>query len=260
MEEGSNRLLGSSPLLNIIDNQHINRLIEVDEVVDGILATGIGKLYLEQASRYIEYALARIHLLTTNTNSIDQVGLTTSRRTINKEWIEGRLARMLSNRETYRARQLVRVALDIALESLMRIQLWIQILGYSTIKRRRSLVGGGNTASGINLNRLTTLFVDSNLILLVNNDTIVKLYVSTKATLEYLIHQSHIVLLQILIHIPTRHLYEESSAVFVIMLENNGREPCLILLLCDDVLNQVKAVVPKRLWIIYHAAFTYLLY
>jgi hypothetical protein len=90
--------------------------------------------------------------------------------------------------------------------------------------------------------------------LLVSNDTVSKLHVLTKATCQRLAQQSDILLLQILIHVHTRYLYEKSPAVFVVTFEDDWREPRSELLLRDVVLNQTKAVVPKRLWIVYHAA------
>ena len=78
VEERSHRLLGCCPLLHIVNYQHINALVEVDEIVDGILPAGIGKLHLEEAGRHIQHALMVIHLLATHTNGIDQMGLTTA--------------------------------------------------------------------------------------------------------------------------------------------------------------------------------------
>ena len=49
MEERVQRSLRRSPFLNIIDYQHVDRLIELNEVVNGILAHGIRELDLEQA-------------------------------------------------------------------------------------------------------------------------------------------------------------------------------------------------------------------
>ena len=66
-------------------------------------------------------------------------------------------------------------------------------------------------------------------------------------------------LLQILIHVPARYLYEESPVVVVVFLEDDRREPCSELLLGDVALDELKAVVPKRLWIISHAAIVVLL-
>ena len=88
VEEGSNSLLGSSPLLYIIDDQHVDCLIEIDEVVNRILATGIRELHLKQTCRNVEYTLLRIGLLTTQTDGIDEMSLTASRGAIDEEWIE----------------------------------------------------------------------------------------------------------------------------------------------------------------------------
>ena len=88
MEERVKRLRCCSPLLDIINNEHINRLIELDEFVYLILTYSIRKLHLEQTGRHIEHTLLRIHLLTTHANSINQVRLTTTRRSEDKERIE----------------------------------------------------------------------------------------------------------------------------------------------------------------------------
>ena len=95
--------------------------------------------------------------------------------------------------------------------------------------------------------------------LLVDHNTIVELYAIAKTTTQHLAQQVNVVLLQILIHIPARYLYEESPAVFVVLLEDDWREPCSELLLRDVVLDELKAVVPKRLWIHFHTAIVVLL-
>jgi len=100
MEERIERLGRIHPLLNIIDNQYIDRLIEVDEVVSGVLADRIRKLHLEQTGADIEHTLMRISLLATYANGIDEVSLTTTRRTIEEEGVKGGLTRMLSNGES----------------------------------------------------------------------------------------------------------------------------------------------------------------
>lgn len=48
MEEGIQCLRLTSPLLDIIHNQHIDRLIEVDEIIARIMEHGIGILGLER--------------------------------------------------------------------------------------------------------------------------------------------------------------------------------------------------------------------
>ncbi len=151
MEERSDGLLSSSPLLYVVNNQHIDGLIEIDEVVDRVLSTGIGKLHLEQAGTDIEYALLRIHLLATHTDGVDEVRLATARGTIDKEGVERRLAWMLSDGETHRSRELVGIALDEVLEGLLGIQLRVQSLRNSSIECRGRLIATCNDLRAFNL-------------------------------------------------------------------------------------------------------------
>ena len=140
MEERCDRLLSRCPLLHVIDNQHINCLIEVDKVIDRILSAGIGKLHLEQTGADIEHTLLRIHLLAAHANCIDQVRLATPRRTIDEEGVKGGLSRMLRDGETHRTWQLVGIALDEILEGLLGIQLGIESLWNSGIERCGRLI------------------------------------------------------------------------------------------------------------------------
>ena len=59
IEDVEESLLGGFgyELLDIIDDKHINTLIESDEVVDGVAADGVGVLHLEQVGRDIQHAL-----------------------------------------------------------------------------------------------------------------------------------------------------------------------------------------------------------
>ena len=75
-----------------------------------------------------------IGLLAAHANGVDQMGLTAAGGTVYEEGVEGGLARMLCDRESYRARQLVGVALDIVLESLLGIELRVQLLGHGGIE------------------------------------------------------------------------------------------------------------------------------
>ena len=125
MEEGVQRLRRVSPLLNVIDNQHIDGLIEVDEVVGGVLAHGVSELHLEETRTDIEHTLLRIGLLATHTDGIDEVSLTTARGSEDEEGVEGRFTRMLCNGESHRTGEFVGITLDKGLESLLGIKLRI---------------------------------------------------------------------------------------------------------------------------------------
>ena len=149
---------------------------------------GVGKLYLEQTGRDIEHALLVIGLLTTHTNGIDQVGLSAARGTIDKERIKGGLARMLCDRESDGTRQFVAVAFDIVLESLLRIELGIQLLRSHRIQCRGRLV---DTARRLGLfNRIGTLALHLSHHVVTRSldlyNTIAKLDFCTKHSREYL--------------------------------------------------------------------------
>ena len=53
VEEGVESACGGSPLLNIIHDEHVDALIEVDEVVDSLLQQRVGELHLEEARTHI---------------------------------------------------------------------------------------------------------------------------------------------------------------------------------------------------------------
>ena len=50
MEEGILRLLQSDHLLNVINNQHVYALIEVHEVIEGVVTYRVGELNLKEVS------------------------------------------------------------------------------------------------------------------------------------------------------------------------------------------------------------------
>ena len=68
----------SHPLLDVVNDNHVNGLVEADKVVDGILKHRIGILHLEKTRRHIQHALLRIELLSAHANGIDEVGLATA--------------------------------------------------------------------------------------------------------------------------------------------------------------------------------------
>ena len=66
IEKSVLRLLLTRQFLNIVDNQHVEHLVEVDEIIDLTRPHRIGKLGLEFVHRHIEYlhrrtALFRFH-------------------------------------------------------------------------------------------------------------------------------------------------------------------------------------------------------
>ena len=184
MEERVERLGGVHPLLDVIDNQHVDGLVEVDEVVGGVMTHRVGELHLEQTGRHIEHPLLGIGLLAAHTDGVDQVGLATTRGTIDKEGIERALARMLGDGEADGTWQLVGIALDEVLEGLLRVELGIQLLGRSSIECRRRLISALRL---LDIRRTIALHGGGHVVLgLDRNDTVAQFHAGSEHTCEYL--------------------------------------------------------------------------
>ena len=123
MEESKLCLLQRCELLNIIDDEDIDVLIEIDEVVDGVLTHTVGILNLEQVGGDVEDPQLGMQFLQTQTNRIHQVCLTGAGASIDEERIEGGLLGILCDGKTHGARQLVGLAFDEVLKGVIRTQL-----------------------------------------------------------------------------------------------------------------------------------------
>ena len=252
VEEGIQSLGRINPFLNIINNQHVNGLIEVNEIIRGILTHRVRELYLEQTGRDIKHTLLRIHTLALHTNGIDQMGLTATGRTIDKEWVEGRLTRMLCDRQTYRAWQFIGVSFNIIIEGLLGIQLRIQVLGHGCIKNRRRLIATCCWTGCLDITGCITLPLLILLILLVGNQTVLQTHISLETILKCPRHQTHVVLLQVFVDIRTWNLHQYGLLFLVVRLEDDWLEPRFKDLLRDVLADEMQAVVPKRLMTILH--------
>ena len=78
MEECVLRLRSRYPFLNIIDDEHIDGLIEMDEIVDGTLPCCIDELYLEKSCTDVKHSTMRIELLDSHSDGINQMRFPTS--------------------------------------------------------------------------------------------------------------------------------------------------------------------------------------
>ena len=226
------------PFLNVIHDEHVDGLVEIDEVVHLIGLHGIGILHLEQARADIQHSLLWVEALAFDTDGIDQVGLSTSRRAIDEHGIELHVVGMLGNAESHTARQLVAVALDIVGESLMEVELWVKITR-NGIENGRRLVQpcglplfGLDSISGICLNILRQI------VLLVGYDAISQTYVGAKTAMENLAQQAEKVLLQIFIDKRTGNLDEQCMRLFIVFFKHNRFEPSIILLLGNILSNE----------------------
>ena len=78
VEEGVLGLGSCRPLLDIVHDKHVYRLIETDKIIELVLAHGIGILYLKEVGTHIEHPLLGIELACTHAYGIDKVCLAAS--------------------------------------------------------------------------------------------------------------------------------------------------------------------------------------
>ena len=172
--------------MNIIHDEHVDGLIKPNEVVDDVFEVGIDKLRLAKACADIKHALFGIKLLTMQPNGVDEVRLSASRRTINKHGVELRRGRMLGNRKSHAARQLVARALNIVLEREMRVELRIKFNRCRPIFR---LLAAALRSIHIG-NRFIRLNILRQFVLLVGDNAIGELHALAKGAIEHRAQQA----------------------------------------------------------------------
>lgn len=79
MKECILSLLLVNQILYIINNQHIDALIEMNEVVDATIARRYGKLTLKQTLAYIKHTQLRTMLLQTQADGMHEMSLANTR-------------------------------------------------------------------------------------------------------------------------------------------------------------------------------------
>lgn len=77
MEECVLCLCETCKLLNIINNEHINALVEVYEVISRIVSYRVCVLNLKQMSRYVQYPFFGVKFFDFCSDSIGQMSLPT---------------------------------------------------------------------------------------------------------------------------------------------------------------------------------------
>ena len=75
VEEGVLRLLQSNHLLYVVNYQHINALIEMHEVIEGVVADRVCELNLEEVGTQVEHTLLGMQFFQAGTDGVHQVSL-----------------------------------------------------------------------------------------------------------------------------------------------------------------------------------------
>ena len=107
VEKSLLRFGGRHPLLYVIHNKKIYRLIELNEVVQRVLQDGTRVLHLKKARTHVEHPLLGVKLLGMEPDSVDKVSFSTAGRTVDKHRVELGGVGMFGNGKAYRTRQFV---------------------------------------------------------------------------------------------------------------------------------------------------------
>ena len=83
------RFLLAAEELNVIDDEHINHLIEMTEVIHRIVSDGIDELVCEFLRAHVQYREFRLTRFDLKPNGVRKVGFSQSRPAINQQGIEG---------------------------------------------------------------------------------------------------------------------------------------------------------------------------
>ena len=231
MEECFLCLLCRYPLLYVVHYQHVDGLIEVDEVVHGVVSHGIGVLHLEESGTDIQHSLLRIELLGAHSDGVDEVRFAASRRSVDEHRVELCGIRMLGDRLSHGSRQLVARSFDIVAEGEVGVELRCYLLWLGSVERCRRLVVAC---------LLRLLVVDSGwrvgseylckIVRLVGNDAIRKLDIFAESACKHLSQQINEVLFQVFVNEWTRNLHQQSVRLLLVSLEHYWLEPCIELL------------------------------
>ena len=252
VEESILSLHSCCPLLNIIDDKHVDGLVETDEIVKRIRQYSISILNLEKTCADVKNTLLRIKFLATSTNGINQVSFTTTWWAIDKHWVELCCIWMFSNTLTYTTRKLIAVAFNIVAESKTRIKLRIEFLRLCSIKSRNLI----DMSSWLRFDSIILRLSFNNLcklIFLICNNLIVKLDTFAECMTKYLRKQVNKVLLQILIHKRWRYLNKQSLLVLIELFKDKALEPCFVLLWGNVLGYERKSTVPTRIRTFFHS-------
>ena len=101
VEEGVLGARLALPLLYVVDDEHVDGLVEEDEVVDGLAHHGIGVLYLKESCAHVEHALLGVFVAHVYADGIDEVGFSTARGTVDKHGVELAVVGVLGYRLSY---------------------------------------------------------------------------------------------------------------------------------------------------------------
>ena len=149
MEESVLRALQACEILYVVHDKDIHRLVEIEEVGYAVGVARVLELQLKGVGRYIEYTRMGVRQQGLVADGVGEVGLPYSAAAVDKERIEGGVARLASRRHAGSACQLIGLACYKVLEGVALIELGIEIVDrFSGL-----IVGFGSVLFAQRLNR-----------------------------------------------------------------------------------------------------------
>ena len=116
-------------LLHVIKNQHINALVEIDEIINLVVSYGSGVLAFKHPGRHIENSCARIRLFYLDSNGLNQVCFAHTSRAKKKQRIKHLAVWVIGGNGLANAHgKFVTVAAAIILKCVFRVELRVYII------------------------------------------------------------------------------------------------------------------------------------
>ena len=115
----------ASPELYVVDDEHIDEFVEVDEVVGGAGASCFGVLLHKLLAGDVEHLLVRVQFLGLQSDGIGKVSLAETHVAVQQQRVEGGLTGFLGHGVAGGTSQAVAVALDEVLQGIVGAQLRI---------------------------------------------------------------------------------------------------------------------------------------
>lgn len=238
-------------ILDVVENEHVDALVEVDEVVDTSAAQSRGILALEKARRHIQHPLLRVELLDAYADGLYQMGLADAGRAEYEERVESLAFGIRRDGLADRTRHAVAHSDAIVLESVARIELGVYLYRLRLGSER---IGRGSRSRGDSRRRIGTLHrhggrrVVGNLIEMVK-----ELHRGPVDLAECLENELEVALFKLLNEELRRHPDVEVS---VDKADRSDRfEPSLELLFGKIILENCKTILPHLRMVLLHLFF-----
>ncbi len=263
MEEDVLCLFLATEELHVVDDQHIHHLVEVAEVVDGVVPNGVDELVREALRTHVEHRLVRLLVLDLQPNGVGEMRFAQTHTSVDQEGIEGCSARFVGHGETCAPRKTVAFTFDEAVERVVGIQVGVDVQLAQTWNHKRILDGGGLSHnrhghfcvpsgthfSGGNVDRVGA--AGDPFAGVLHDDAVFQTSLRAKLFAHSFAQQRNVVLFKPLVEKLGGNLNGEHISIELHRLDR--RKPSLVRLIVDVVLDDSQALGPNAGVVLVHA-------